>query len=181
MNVSKTSVSFHVDGESPSNENIVQFRKPQLEDGSAIWELVKDTGVLDLNSPYCYLVISQYFQETSIVAESNQKMVGFISAFICPDRPDTLFVWQVGVDASMRRQGIGLAMLQALFERKACDGIRFLETTISPDNGASERMFRRFAEFLGAGVQQREGFPANVFPGATHEDERLFHIGPRKT
>lgn len=181
MDVIKADVSRHITDESPLDDSHVHFRKPQLNDGSALWKLVQATGVLDVNSPYCYLMITHYFQDTSIVAESKQGVVGFISAFMTPGRPDTLFVWQVAVDQSMRRQGIGVAMLQMLLKRNTCENVRFLETTISADNLPSERMFRRLAQEWRADVEVSEGFPAHAFPESTHENERLFRIGPRST
>ena len=57
------------------------WRSPSEEDGKDIWELVKSTRVLDLNSAYSYLLLSKYFCDTCVVAEVNGKIVGFVSAF----------------------------------------------------------------------------------------------------
>ncbi|HBQ24847.1 MAG TPA: diaminobutyrate acetyltransferase, partial [Syntrophomonas sp.] len=45
------------------------MRFPSEEDGRGIWELVKSTRVLDLNSAYSYLLLSKYFSDTCVVAE----------------------------------------------------------------------------------------------------------------
>jgi L-2,4-diaminobutyric acid acetyltransferase len=64
------------------------FRKPTKEDGAAVWELIKHTGVLDLNSSYSYLMWCDIFSGTSVVAQREGETVGFISGFINPDKPN---------------------------------------------------------------------------------------------
>src|SRR5699024_11664859 len=86
-------------------------RQPTLEDGAQVWELVKSTGVLDLNSSYQYLMWCNYFSDTSVVVEQNDKIVGFISGFTNPKQTNTLFVWQVAVHESQRGKGLATKML----------------------------------------------------------------------
>lgn len=154
------------------------FRTPTEEDGKQIWELIQDTGVLDLNSSYSYLMWAKYFDETSVVVEANdQQIVGFISGFIPPKSPDTLFIWQVAVDASQRGQGIASRMLQSILGRQACRNVRTVEATVSPSNRASDALFRKLARDLKAGCQVTECFTEDQFPGAGHEAELLYTIG----
>jgi len=42
----------------------LKFRKPCAQDGAGIWDLVRETEVLDLNSAYCYLMLGKYFPDT---------------------------------------------------------------------------------------------------------------------
>ena len=44
---------------------------------------------LDENSMYCNLVQCEHFSETCVIAELDGVIVGWISAFIPPDAPDT--------------------------------------------------------------------------------------------
>ena len=119
------------------------FRVPTEEDGKEIWQLIKETGILDLNSSYSYLMWTKYFDETSIVVETDeQRIIGFISGFISPKSPDTLFIWQVAVDDSQRGKGIASRMLQSILHRDACRNVRCLEATVSPSNKASDALFR---------------------------------------
>src|SRR3546814_5243060 len=107
--------------------------------------LVARCHPLDTNSVYCNLLQCSDFADTAIAAENAQgELVGFISGYRPPARPDTLFVWQVAVDSSMRGQGLALRMLLALTARVAREhDVRFMETTISPDNAASQALFKR--------------------------------------
>ena len=52
------------------------LRMPTEEDGKEVWRLVKETGVLDLNSSYSYLMWSKFFDNTSVVVEVNEQIVG---------------------------------------------------------------------------------------------------------
>lgn len=140
---------------------------------------MRDSGVLDVNSVYVYLLIGEHFSRTSVVAETDGQLAGFISGYPVPDKPDTVFVWQVGVADAGRGQGIATRMLLEILRRPACAQVRYLNTTISPSNAASMALFRGLARRLGTDVTETELFPASLFGGsAEHEPEILFRIGP---
>lgn len=154
------------------------FRKPTLEDGSAVWKLVKSTGVLDLNSSYSYLMWCQNFGQTSVVVEQDDEIVGFVSGFIKPEKPDRLFIWQVAVDESQRGKGLASKMLQHILERDSCQNVHFVEATVTPSNIASQKLFRRLARNLDTHIHVSKCFGADDFPEEGHEDELTHEIGP---
>jgi len=154
------------------------FREPELDDGKKVWELVKSTGVLDLNSSYQYLMWCKYFANTSIVVEREEEIVGFISGFIKPESPDTLFVWQVAVAKSERGRGLATQMLQHLLEQDALQDVQFVEATISPSNIPSQRLFRGLSRKWNANLNIMPCFKAEDFPEQGHEDELIHLIGP---
>ncbi|MCG1029370.1 diaminobutyrate acetyltransferase [Virgibacillus halodenitrificans] len=154
------------------------FRKPTKDDGAAVWELIKDTGVLDLNSSYSYLMWCEIFSETSIVADREEGTVGFISGFIHPDHPKTLFIWQVAVNESERGKGLGTKMLFQLLQREACEHVAYIEATVSPSNTPSQQLFKGLAKKLDTNCEIGDYFSADDFPQEGHEDELLFKIGP---
>lgn len=154
------------------------FRAPTAEDGAEIYELVKETGVLDLNSPYKYVLFGEHFGDSSIVAERDGKVRGFVTGFRPPNKPDSLFVWQIGVANSDRGRGLGSVLLQELLERESCEGVRYLEATVTPSNKPSSSLFRRFATKIGVKCRVSDAFASDLFPGDDHEREDLFRIGP---
>jgi len=157
----------------------VTLRRPTDGDGLPLHELVARCQPLDTNSVYCNLLQCSDFADTAVAAEDAQgQLVGFISGYRPPSRPDTLFVWQVAVDASMRGQGLALRMLMALTERVARHGVRFMETTISPDNAASQALFKRAFAQLGADYSTRTLFSRAEHFAGKHEDEVLYRAGP---
>ncbi len=158
----------------------VVLRRPTDGDGYNLHQLVARCQPLDTNSVYCNLLQCSDFADTAIAAENAQgELVGFISGYRPPARPDTLFVWQVAVDSSMRGQGLALRMLLALTERVAREhGVRYMETTISPDNAASQALFKRAFDKLGADCTTRTLFSRAEHFAGQHEDEVLYRAGP---
>lgn len=157
----------------------IAFRKPNPKDGIRVWELVKAAGSLDVNSAYCYMMICDYFRDTSAVAESDGEIVGFVSAFSHPGKSGTLFVWQIAVSASVRGMGIGSRLLDTLMDRKASEQVRHIETTISPSNMPSRSLFAGLAKRYQADIRMSQGYPKEWFPASEdHEEELLFQIGP---
>lgn len=142
-----------------------------------MWELARDSGTLDLNSPYFYLTLSNQLSDTCIVAKSGDDVAGFIVGFRPPRLPDTLFVWQITVSNEHRRKGIAQGMLRGLMSRLAGDGVRYMEATVTPSNDASYAMFRSFAEAHGAPFEKSPLYPSDLFPTG-HEAEHLLRMGP---
>ncbi len=158
--------------------SLITLDAPTVEDGAAIWRIARDSKTLDLNSSYSYLLWCRDFARTSVVArDRDAKPVGFVTGYLRPTRPDTLVVWQVAVDHSHRGRGLAAAMLDGLAERVRVQGVRQIETTITPDNEASNRLFTSFGERHGATVTRRVLFDGGHFPDG-HDPEVLYRIGP---
>lgn len=155
----------------------VVFAPPELADGAALWRVARDSGTLDLNSSYAYLLWCRDFAATSVVARAGDDVIGFVTGYLRPDAPDTFVVWQVAVDPTRREGGIARRMLHHLADRLVPRGARFLEATVTPDNQPSTRLFSAFARDRGADIQRRELFAADLFPDG-HESEMLLRIGP---
>lgn len=160
-------------------ETAIEIRAPRMEDAAGIHRLVEESGVLDVNSPYAYLLVCTDFADTSVVADRDGEVVGFVAAYRPPPQPDTVFVWQIGVAESARRQGLGRRMLAATVRREGCDDVRYLDTTITPSNAASRHLFESFASAENAEIHRSEAyFPASAFGEGSHEAEDRYRIGP---
>lgn len=142
-----------------------------MTDGATLWRLAQDSKTLDLNSSYSYLLWCRDFAGTSAVARgADGEPVGFITGYVRPDRPRTLLVWQVAVDSAYRGHGIAAALLDGLTARLTAElGITEVETTITPGNTASERLFTSFAARHGAQVDREVLFGADLFPDGPHD------------
>lgn len=161
-------------------ESIV-LRLPVLEDGMAVFRLVKRCPPLDINSSYCNLLQCSHFANTSVVAQVNGEMVGFISGYVIPERPDTLFVWQVAVAEQARGLGLASRMLAHILARPHCTDIGYLETTITQDNLASWALFKRLAKALSAQFQSSGWMDKEAHFSGQHDSEALVRIGPFKS
>ncbi|MFE3057035.1 diaminobutyrate acetyltransferase [Nocardia sp. NPDC059239] len=162
------------------SQQSIQIREPVLADGARMWRIAEDSRVLDTNSSYAYLLWCRDFADTSIVAEIDGEIAGFVIGYTRPAWPHILFVWQVAVDQPHRGHGLGVDMLDALLESAAARGATQLETTIAPDNPASVAMFASLARRRGAALTRTTLFTADQFPGG-HQPEDLYRIAPVTT
>lgn len=154
------------------------FREPSKEDGAKIWEFIKSTKTMDLNSAYAYLMLGHYFSDTCVIAEDKGAIIGFVSAFRPPQDPKTIFVWQVAVHDGYRGKGIGRKLLKELLNRDSCKSVRFLEATVSPTNIASQSLFKGLSRYLDCPCEISDCFPEELFPGSGHEAEHTYRVGP---
>jgi L-2,4-diaminobutyric acid acetyltransferase len=133
---------------------------------------------LDDNSLYCNLLQASHFAGTCAVAEIESELVGWVSAYVPPDQPDTLFVWQVCVDEAAKGQGLARRLILDVLSRPACRHVTMLECTITADNEPSWALFRSLARHLGAQLQQAEHFARERHFAGQHDSEYAVRIGP---
>ena len=158
------------------------LRPPTPNDGASVFRLIGRCPPLDINSMYCNLLQCTHFAGTSVAAvqtvNTNEELVGFISAYPIPEREDTLFIWQVAVDE--RARGIGLAgnMLKHILDRPQCSQITHLETTITESNKASWALFESLANKLGTTLEKSVMFDSDKHLAGEHDTEFLARIGP---
>jgi L-2,4-diaminobutyric acid acetyltransferase len=154
----------------------ITLRQPRKTDGAAVWELIASCHPLDENSMYCNLLQCDHFAETCVVAERNGTVVGWVSGYLVPNDPTTLFVWQVAVSDKARGEGLGRRMLQDLLLRDACAEVRHLQTTITPDNDASWGLFSSLARRAGGSLEHETHFCRDRHFAGAHETERMVTI-----
>lgn len=145
-----------------------------MEDGQHMWRLAKDSAVLDLNSSYSYILWCRDFSATSTIARIGGEPAGFVTGYTRPDRPNTLMIWQVAVSSDFRGHGLAKTMLNELADRT--NSLR-LETTITDDNDASNRLFQSFAEQRDANCERSALITPDLYPDG-HDTEYLYEIAP---
>lgn len=153
------------------------FRTPRPEDGSDIWQLIQDCGPLDENSMYCNLLQCDHFSDTCVVAEFEGEIAGWVSAYVLPSEPDTLFVWQVAVHEKARGMGVAKRMLTHLLERDCCADVTKLKTTITKDNDASWALFNAFADRMDAPLEYDAHYERHDHFDGKHDTEYMVTIG----
>lgn len=159
------------------------LRPPRTADGAALWRLVRDMGGLELNSAYFYLLYCRDYADSCLIAEEDGRLAGFVLGHRPPSRPQSLFVWQIGVAPHMRQRGVGLQLLNALIDRRDAQTSddsqpwRYLEASVSPDNRPSRLLFRGIAERRQVPCEVGPYLSAEQFP-EKHPREDLLRIGP---
>ena len=155
-----------------------RFRPLEPTDGMALHHLVRACPPLDTNSSYCNLLQSSHFNATSVAAVLDDELVGSVTGYRIPDRTDTLFVWQVAVHTKARGRGLAKSMLHNLLERMMPEGVRYIETSITSDNEASQKLFSRFATEQQTEMVRSIMFDKELHFDGAHDTEYLYRLGP---
>jgi len=156
----------------------VHLRLPTTEDGASVFHLINHCPPLDTNSMYCNLLQCTHFANTCIVATLQDELFGFISGYLLPERPDTLFIWQVAVSEKARGQGLGTRMLTSILSRSQCCQVTYLETTITDSNKASWALFESLATQLRTSINTTLMFDQKTHFEGKHDSETLLRLGP---
>jgi L-2,4-diaminobutyric acid acetyltransferase len=148
-------------------------RRPTVDDGGAMWRVARDSGSLDLNSSYSYLLLADHFADTCRIALLGDDVVGFVTGYRLPRDPSRYFLWQVAVDERARGRRVAGRLIDAVIDDQP--EITSLVTTVTEDNLASRRVFQRWAAGRDATLSEVPGFEAHHFPDG-HEAEPLLVI-----
>ncbi|MEA3405461.1 MAG: diaminobutyrate acetyltransferase [Pseudomonadota bacterium] len=162
------------------SQSVISFRLPKIEDGIAIYKLIKQSPPLDLNSSYLYFLQATHFADTCLLAEKDGEIVGFISGYFRPDGNDSLFIWQIAVSEKARGQGLAKRLVYQLIRNQANRPI-VLEVccTISPSNTVSQNLFKSFAEQHGLIIEKEPFLESRHFgsdSADSHDAEDLYRI-----
>lgn len=159
----------------------LEIRSPAIEDGSTLHQLAQASQGLDVNAEYAYLLPGLHHADSSAIATLRGVPAGFVSGYRLPrdiHRPDdTLFIWQVAVHPGFRGQRVARYMLHALLARPQNASLRFIETTITPSNTVSTKLFAALARDLNTKMQPIATLGTHLFT-RSHEAETLYRIGP---
>lgn len=151
---------------------------PTDTDGAAIHNLIRSSAFLDNNSLYCYLLICSHFADTSVVARLEDEVAAVVTAYVPPQQPDTLFIWQVAVAKIAQRRGLARTMINEILGREALANIRWIETTVTHDNKASRALFASLARDLGCELRESPMFDRKKHFRNLHDSEYQLKIGP---
>lgn len=113
-----------------------------------------------------------------MAAVDGDELLGSVTGYRIPERRDTLFIWQVAVHPKARGQGLARTMLRKLAAQTVLQGVRFIETSITPGNAASWRLFTGFATEHHADMVRSVMFEQVTHFHGAHETEHLVRIGP---
>lgn len=162
----------------PNIDRTILIRQPAPDDGVAVHNLIINSAFLDNNSLYCYLLVCTHFSTTSVVASVGNDLAGVVTAYIPPQQPNTLFVWQVAVDTAAQGRGLASRMLNHILDRDNTRHIKTVETTVTAGNIASRAMFISLARRFNAVISESVMFDQARHFLNLHDSEHKLRIGP---
>jgi RimJ/RimL family protein N-acetyltransferase len=115
----------------------VQVRTARAEDHARIIAVLDDWwGGRQLSALLPSLFLEN-FAGTSLVAEDDGELVGFLVGFVSADRADEAYVHFVGVHPGRRGSGLGTSLHDRFAEQVAATGVRTIRCVTSTTNEAS--------------------------------------------
>jgi len=119
------------------------IRKAKEEEFLNVYEFVSRCNLLESYDEHFYKIMLRYFGNSCFVAEYNDNIVGFVLGIVSQVHDKTYFMWQIGVDKSIREQGIGKMLLETVEKEVKKLGCNRVELTIAPKNIPSKRLFEK--------------------------------------
>lgn len=137
------------------------YRVLEEKDIDAIKELIKDCSpFLGCNGTYTYWMLADIYKGYSYIAEDEGILCGFITALPVPDQ-DAVFIWQLGVSPSRRKQGIAYQLVERAFEKAREKGYGGIITGIDARNIGSLSTFGKLAGKYGLKSEKIGKFTAD--------------------
>ena len=160
-----------------TKENLkFKIRNLAVQDIREVYKLLTaNRPYVGLNSRYTYFLLAKDFSDTCVVAEYKDKIVGFSSGYVSPNKKDTFFSWEAVVQEDFRGNNLQKLML---LHQIAGKRVKYFEGTINPSNEASRRSFRGLAQLLETKCEESMLFSWDDFENDGHEPEILCRVGP---
>ena len=139
----------------------------------ALRGVIDESESLDHHTDYTYWVALDQWPHLFLTAKHDGRIVGFTFGLRNAAHPERLFLWQIGVLTSHRRNGIAWKLVNELCKRAATDGIEELWFTIADEIAPSLALFRKIASAFGNSMIER-GSTGDL--GGPLHPERIYSI-----
>lgn len=159
---------------------MIEFKHPTLADGPQVFDLIANCPPLDQNSRYCNLLQTSHFSATCAGAWEGETLQGFVSGYLLPEQPTTYFLWQIAVSAQARGQNLAQRLIDFVLSAPSTADVTHLQTTITSDNEASQRVFHTLAQRYEAAIERSLWLEQERHFAGAHASEWLYRIGPLK-
>ena len=115
---------------------MIQLRTAEAADYDRVIAVVDDWWGRPLRHllPRMFL---DHFHATSLVAERDGDLAGFLIGFLSPSVRDAAYIHFVAVDPRSRGTGLGRLLYERFFGLAAADGRRVVRAITSPVNSGS--------------------------------------------
>jgi len=126
--------------------------------------MVEWWGGRDLR-PMLPKIFFEHFRSTSLVAEQDSELVGFLVGFLCPDHAGEAYVHFAGVHPAWRRSGLGADLYRRFFARAKAEGRTVVRAVTAPVNKGSVAFHTDLGFSLLPGDDEVDGMPVTVDRG----------------
>lgn len=140
----------------PANVTPYKIRPAVAGDYDLIVSVVNDWWGRDV-VPGLPRLFLDHFYSTSLVAETNGAMTGFLVGFISPSSPDEAYIHYVATDPAQRQAGLARRLYEQFFDRARRQACKSVRAITSPANAASIAFHRRMGFEVSGPVRDYNG------------------------
>jgi predicted GNAT superfamily acetyltransferase len=98
-----------------------------------------------------------HFFGTSLIAEHDGELAGFLIGFLSPSQPREAYIHFAGVAPAWRRTGLARRLYEQFFDHARTDGRTIFEAITSPENGASIAFHRAMGFTVSDPIEDYDG------------------------
>ena len=148
---------------------LLTFRRPISQDHDRVMAvMVGWWGGRDLR-PMLPRIFFEHFRSTSLVAEYEDELIGFLVGFPCPDHADEAYVHFAGVHPAWRGAGLGRDLYRRFFGVARAQGRSVVRAVTAPVNTASIAFHTALGFAILPGDHEVDGLPVSLDPGPQGE------------
>jgi ribosomal protein S18 acetylase RimI-like enzyme len=82
-------------------------------------------------------IFFEHFRSSSLIVEHEDRLIGFLVGFFCPDHADEAYIHFVGVDPAWRRAGLASDLYRRFFGLALAEGRTVVRAVTAPVNKTS--------------------------------------------
>lgn len=110
-------------------------------------------------------IFFEHFRGTSIVAEHEDRLLGFLVGFFCPDHAEEAYIHFVGVDPTWRRAGLARDLYCRFCTLAQAEGRTVVRAVTAPMNKASIAFHTSLGFTILPGDTEVDGIPVTSHHG----------------
>lgn len=110
-------------------------------------------------------IFFEHFRTTSLVAEHEDQLVGFLVGFPCADHADEAYVHFAGVHPAWRGAGLGRDLYRRFYGIARAQGRTVVRAVTAPMNQASIAFHMALGFVVLPGDDEVDGMPVTFGPG----------------
>lgn len=110
-------------------------------------------------------VFFEHFRGTSLVAEHEDRLLGFLVGFFCPDHAEEAYIHFVGVEPTWRHAGLARDLYRRFCALARADGRTVVRAVTAPVNTGSAGFHTALGFTMLPGDDEVDGLPVTRDPG----------------
>jgi len=116
----------------------------------------------------------QHFKNTSLIAEEDDEIIGFLIGFLSQDQSDEAYIHFVGVHPDYRKKDIGKTLYEKFFTKVKMADRKIIRSITSPVNKTSIAFHQKMGFVLERGDKTVDGVAVKVNYDGFGNDRVLF-------